>query len=215
MVGGAAVRSGSRVAAARWRWRCPGSTAAACLPAESAAVHPAVPGGHLLRHVEAAQDFVGVVLNGSHRNSWRPSSPRTRPGSASTTSCTPGHRPTTITRRSGRSPWRSARCASSSPSLSSASRSLVRKHVGVGKRPPGSGRGHAAVPHPEHERAEPVCRCTVVIRIEPPQAAAFAGQPGVLPQGCVEDRDRQPLAPELAAAPGARCRLEHRRLFRD
>lgn len=38
---------------------------------------------------------------------------------------------TTTTRRSGHSPWRSARCASSSPSLSSASRSPVRKRVGV------------------------------------------------------------------------------------
>jgi len=53
-------------------------------------------------------------------------------GSASPTSCAPGHRPTTTTRPSGRSPWRSARCASSSPSPSSASRSLARKRVGVG-----------------------------------------------------------------------------------
>jgi hypothetical protein len=39
-----------------------GSAVAACLPAESATVHPAVPGGDI-RYAgrEAAQDFVGVV----------------------------------------------------------------------------------------------------------------------------------------------------------
>jgi hypothetical protein len=78
--------------------------------------------------------------SGSRWSSWRPSSPRTRSGSASTTSCAPGHRFTTTTRRSGRSPRRSARCASSSPSLSSASRSLARKPVGViSSAHPGSG----------------------------------------------------------------------------
>lgn len=64
---------------------------------------------------------------------------RIRSGSASPTSCTPGHPPTTTTRRSGRSPWRSARCASSSPSLSSPSRSLVRNRITVSNGPPGSG----------------------------------------------------------------------------
>jgi carboxymuconolactone decarboxylase family protein len=50
---------------------------------------------------------------------------RTRSVSASPTSCTPRHPPTTTTRRCGRSPWRSARSASSSPLRSSLSRSLV------------------------------------------------------------------------------------------
>ena len=50
-----------------------------------------------------------------------------RPGSASPKSCTP--RPTTTPRRCGRSRWRSARCASGSPSLSSPSRSLVRNRM--------------------------------------------------------------------------------------
>lgn len=72
-----------------------------------------------------------TASNASHWSSWRPSSPRTRSGSASPTSCAPGHRPTTTTRRSGRSPRRLGRCASSSRSLSSASRSLARNRIGL------------------------------------------------------------------------------------
>ena len=56
--------------------------------------------------------------NESHWSSWRPSSPRTHPGNASPTSCTPRPPLTTTPRRYGRSRWRSARCASGSPSLS-------------------------------------------------------------------------------------------------
>jgi hypothetical protein len=82
-----------------------------------------------LRRADRRQHYHTVRQTGDLRKAGETEQYRTRSGSASPASCTPGHPPTTTTRRCGRSPWRSAKSASSSPSLSSPSRSPVRSRI--------------------------------------------------------------------------------------